>query len=206
MNVEDGDHFWFWNGNISRALDIPRTEWFPESTGPTDYLGNGKEIYNYVVLPEGVARGRPQMRGLEGSYAWLDNNPGNITGRAGGATFGAYPGKFNWHHFLIFPTWDDGMDAIRQLLLTPSYVHLSILDAFRRYAPESDGNDPVHYAQTVAAAAGVDITTVIGDLDDNTMIEMQNAIATMEGAFNAGDIFSRDFSDLPADFRAALES
>jgi hypothetical protein len=98
------------------------------------------------------------------------------------------------------------MDAIRQLLLTPSYVNLSILDAFRRYAPESDGNDPVHYAQTVAAAAGADVSTVIADLDDNSMIEMQNGIATMEGAFNAGDSFSRDFSDLPDDFRTALDS
>jgi hypothetical protein len=33
-------------------------------------------------------------------------------------------------------------------------VNLSILDAFKKYAPESDGNDPVAYANAVAAALG----------------------------------------------------
>jgi len=37
--------------------------------------------------------------------------------------------------FLIFPTWDAGYSAIAQLLKTPSYVNLSILGAFQRYAP-----------------------------------------------------------------------
>jgi hypothetical protein len=52
MDIEDGDHFWYRNGNISRAPNSPRDEWFPGSTRPTDYLDNGKEIYNYVVLPK----------------------------------------------------------------------------------------------------------------------------------------------------------
>jgi len=100
-----------------------------------------EEKFNYVIHADEIARGRPHMRNHEGSFAWLNNNPGNITGVLGGPNFGQYPGKFNWHNFLIFPMWADGNNAIAMLLRTPTYVNLSILDAFKKYAPESDGND-----------------------------------------------------------------
>lgn len=192
MSVELGDHVWYWDGNISFALDIPRAEWFPGSTGPTDYLGHGKEIFHYVFHADEIARGRPQMRNFEGSFAWLNNNPGNLTGVNGGPDFGQYPGKFSWHHFLIFPTWEAGLDAIAAFLRRPPYVSLSILDAFKRYAPVSDGNDPVAYATAVAAAAGVSMSTIVGDLEDDQMWQMQKKIAQVEGADRAGNSFAYD--------------
>jgi hypothetical protein len=156
MTLELGDHVWYWNGNISLDKNIPRAQWFPGSNpyDPNDYQGHGREIYNYVIHADEIARGRPHMRNHEGSFAWLNNNPGNITGVPGGPNFGQYPGKFNWHSFLIFPMWADGYNAIAMLRRTPTYVNLSILDAFKKYAPESDGNDPVAYANAVAAALG----------------------------------------------------
>jgi len=207
MTLEPGDHIWYWNGNLTQELDIPRASWFPGSnpSDPTDYLGNGKDIFNFVVYESEIARGRPQMRNAEGSYAWLNNNPGNITGSPGWANFGAYQDKFNWHHFLIFPSWEAGYDAIAQLLRTDNYVDLSITDALRRYAPASDGNDPVSYAAAVAAAAGVDPdSTTVRSLDEAGLMSlMQDKITEIEGAV-AGEVFGYYDEAVPEEIRALL--
>jgi hypothetical protein len=204
MTIELGDHIWYWNGRISSDLKIPQALWFPGFQGPTDYLGHGKEIFNYVFHADEIARGQPHMRNHGGSYAWLNNNPGNITGVPGGPDFGQYPGKFNWHHFLIFPSWEVGFNAIAMLLRGPKYVNLSMTDAFERYAPASDGNDPVRYAADVAAAAGVSEWTTIAEFDDDQMLVMQKKITEIEGAI-AGDSFAYDSPELPDELRAELE-
>ncbi|SEQ94235.1 hypothetical protein SAMN05216188_106300 [Lentzea xinjiangensis] len=202
MALDDGDALWYWNGNVSRTKNIPQAEWFGTSA-PHDYDDHGWEISNFVVYAGEVAEGQPHMKGGKGSFSWLNNNPGNIT--AGGPAYGAFPGKVNWHNFLIFPSWDLGYDAIRQLLRGPGYAHLSILAAFQRYAPASDGNDPVRYANKVAAAVGRDVHTIVGDLTDDEMVEMQNAITDMEGAV-AGWTYLRDDPALPQAVRDAIWS
>jgi murein DD-endopeptidase MepM/ murein hydrolase activator NlpD len=205
MALELGDHVWYWNHRISTNQNIPRSQWFPGSNpqDPTDYQGHGKEIYNFVVHADEIARGRPHMRNHEGSFAWLNNNPGNITGRPGGPNFGQYPDKFNWHNFLIFPTWTAGYDAIALLLRTDGYVNLSILDAFKKYAPESDGNNPVAYANAVAAALGVPVSTRVGDLDDEQMLAMQDKIWEIEGVI-AGASLSWDSDEIPIEISELL--
>jgi hypothetical protein len=193
MALEDGDALWYWNGKVSRTKNIPQAEWFGTSA-PQDYGGHGWEISNFVVYPAEVVEGQPQMRGGSGSFSWLNNNPGNIT--AGGPWYGAYQGKVNWHNFMIFPSWDLGVDAIRQLMRGATYSQLSILAAFQRYAPASDGNDPVRYANQVAAAVGCDVSTIVGDLSDDDLVALQNAITEMEGVV-AGWGYARDDSSLP---------
>ncbi|MFE1591352.1 peptidoglycan DD-metalloendopeptidase family protein [Nocardia sp. NPDC058705] len=205
MTLELGDHVWYWNGRMSLDKNIPRATWFPGTNpnDPTDYGGHGKEIFNYVIHSDEIARGRPHMRNHEGSFAWLNNNPGNITGVAGGPDFGQYPGKFNWHNFLIFPTWSDGYFAIAQLLRSASYRDLSILNAFARYAPASDGNDPATYANSVAAALGIGVDTRIGDLDDEQMRVMQDKIQEIEGAV-PGASLAWDSEEVPPEIAAEL--
>ncbi|MFI6166399.1 hypothetical protein ACIBCN_06380 [Nocardia sp. NPDC051052] len=199
MTVEFGDHAWYWNDMVSTNKKIPRAEWFPGSNpnDPTDYQGNGVDIYNYVFHDNDVIlRGQPHLRRGAGSFAWLNNNPGNLTGVVGGADYGQYPGKFNWHNFLIFPDYSTGFLAIGLFLQGPAYVNLSIQAAFRKYAPASDGNDPDTYADDVAAASGVDVSTPISELTAEQMSLMQNKIAQIEGAV-PGDSFSYDSDDLP---------
>jgi hypothetical protein len=202
MALEPGDHVWYWkdggDGQISQDKDIPRLQWFPtaSATEQTDYLGNGGNIFNFVIYEGEILRGQPHMKHGAGTYAWLNNNPGNITGKPGGPDYGQFPGKFNWHNFLIFPTWDTGYAAIAQLLREPQYASLSILDAFKRYAPGSDSNNPALYAQKVADALGVDTSTTVGDLDENQMVVMQDKITEIEGAV-AGDTFAYDAPELP---------
>lgn len=203
MILGPGDVIWYWNGLTSQSANIPQSEWFPGFQGPTDYLGHGEEIFQYVIYADEIARGQPHMRNHAGSFAWLNNNPGNLTGVPGGPDYGQFPDKFNWHHFLIFPSWDTGFTAIAQFLRGPRYINLSITDAFSLYAPASDGNDPVRYAQDVAAAAGVSETTTIAELDDDQMLVMQNKISDIEGVI-AGDTLAYDSPDLPQEIAALL--
>ena len=206
MALEPGDNVWYFDGMTSQTPDIPRLVWFPDSTGPIDYEGHGGEIFEFVVYEDQIGRGQPHMKNHAGSFAWLNNNPGNITGRPGGPDFGQFPGKFNWHNFLIFPDWDTGRAAIAQLLRGPGYANLSILDAFSKYAPASDGNNPVHYANVVAQALGVDVnSTTIGELTDDQMEAVEDSITTMEGAV-AGDSFDLDSTELPQAIQDLLNS
>jgi len=150
-----------------------------------------------------IRRGRPHMRNHEGTHAWLNNNPGNLAGVPGGADLGQYRDKFNWHHFLIFPTFDAGFAAIAAFLRAPNYRDLSILDGFRKYAPASDGNDPDAYAAGVASAAGVPTSTPIRDLTDEQMRFMQEKITQIEGSVE-GTILSPDSAELPEEIRSLL--
>ncbi len=206
MSLEPGDHVWYWNGNVSTNTSVPRSDWFPGSNpgDPNDYQGHGVEIFNYVVHADEIRRGQPHLRSGAGSFAWLNNNPGNITGVPGGPDFGQYPGKFNWHNFLIFPSSDDGLAAIAKLLRGPGYANLSILDAFTKYAPSSDGgNNPALYASSVAEALGVPDSTLMSDLDDDQMTVMQSKIQDIEGTV-PGDSLAPDSSDIPSEIADLL--
>ncbi|HEY0695748.1 MAG TPA: hypothetical protein VGD71_42760 [Kribbella sp.] len=141
-------------------------------------IESAKPTSAFVIHSDGtIFRGRPHMKNHEGTFSWLNNNPGNLTGLPGGPDYGQYPGKFNWHNFLIFPTRQVGFDAIVPFLRGPKYRDPSISAAFAVYAPASDGNDPVAYAQSVAAAAGIPTSTLVHDLDGTQMGLMQDEIA-----------------------------
>jgi hypothetical protein len=202
--LQPGDHVWWWDGKMSAAQDIPRLKWFPGSQNATDYLEHGKEIYQFVVHSDGsILRGQPHMRGFPGSQAWLNRNPGNIMGKAGGHDYGQYAGKFNWHSFMIFPTHDLGFAAIGTLLMSDTYRDLSLLDAFEKYAPAKDGNNPVQYATDVAAAAGVTPETAVGSLNSDQLLLVQQKIEAIEGTI-PGDTYDAGSADLPEEFRALL--
>jgi hypothetical protein len=203
MTLEIGDHVWYWYDatndveHTSTDPDLPRLEWFPTSQNKTDYLGHGKEIAYYAFYDDCIQVGHPQMLSGPGTFAWLNRNPGNITD--GGADFGQIPGKLSWHRFLVFPTREAGYDAIAQLLRTDKYIDLTIQAAFSRYAPASDGNDPVRYATQVANALGVEKdSTTIREVDDSGQLSvLQDSIAVMEGENNPGETLGYDSGDIP---------
>jgi len=193
---------WYFNGQVFEGNELPRTTWFPGSTHATDFLGHGREIFEFVVHSDGtVLRGQPHLRAHPGSYAWLNRNPGNIT--TSDTDYGQYPGKVNWRDLLIFPTHDVGFAAIGQLLRGPNYGNLTLLQAFQKYAPIADGNDPVQYATDVAAAAGVTTGTVVNDLDDDQLLLMQHKIEEVEGTV-PGDTFMFDSEGLPPEVSALI--
>jgi hypothetical protein len=215
MALQSGDHLWYYDGQgnefapqgeqTSTAQDIPRLEWFPTANpnDATDYKNNGIHIFNYVLYDTELRSGQPHLRNKPGSFAWLNNNPGNLTGRPNGPDFGQFANKFNWHNFLIFPDHDAGFAAIAKFLGQGPYPDLSILEAFRKYAPASDGNRPDQYAADVAAAAGVSIDTLVRDLDSNQMLEMQKKIETIEGSV-AGTARPYNAPDIPPAIQALI--
>ena len=62
MTLEPGDHVRYWNGQVSQELGIPQAAWFRGFQGPTDYLGHGKEIFNFVIYESEIVRDQPHMR------------------------------------------------------------------------------------------------------------------------------------------------
>ncbi len=203
-----GTYVWFWNGQVSTDKKIPRATWFPgcNPADENDYLGHGKEIYLFMKHSDGsILRGQPQMRSGRGSFAWLNRNPGNITEvkEGQGPDYGQYRGRLTWHNFLIFPSRDAGFAAIGSLLRGSGYRDLTIQAAFERYAPAKDGNDPVRYANDVAAAAGVPATTLVRDLDDAQLELLKSKIEQIEGSI-PGDTLTIDSPELPDAVRQAL--
>src|SRR5262245_58807585 len=72
------------------------------------------EISEFVIYADHVKEGKPHMKGKPGTTAWINNNPGNLSGNK--EDVGQIRGKLNWHRFLIFPTPDAGYDAIPKWL------------------------------------------------------------------------------------------
>ena len=202
--LEVGDVVWEWDGSLSYTPDIPRQEWFKGSANETDYKGHGTEIYQYVVYADHVKRGQPHLKSGNGTFAWLNNNPGNLT--AGGPDVGEIPGKVNWHNFMIFETREAGVKAIGRFLKANGYGPLTIRDAMEKYAPKKEKvNNPEEYAKAVVAGIGGSVSqqTKINELNEDQMERLQNTIADKEGT-RAGDEWPRDDSRIPFFLRVRL--
>lgn len=100
MGLEPGDHVWFLDGEGNDlVIDGERTSF----------------ERNHIVddADPGIRRGLPRTRHGTGSFAWLDNNPGNITATSGGFDLEQIPGKADGRGFLVFP--DRAPDSTRSL-------------------------------------------------------------------------------------------
>lgn len=181
---EDG--LWQWNG----------AEWLPVSgTQPaaavTVAADPGLEVFTngkrYIIFEDEVRS--------DGTIAWRARNPGNIRS---GEKYGAYPGKKantkSVGSFAVFPDEATGFEAIK--LVLKGYSALTVLATMKKYAPESDGNDPVSYAKKVAKEMDVSIETKVGSLDDGQLETFAEAIKTVEG-WKEGTTYSLDDPSLP---------
>jgi hypothetical protein len=209
-SLEPGNHVWYWNGNSSTAKSIPRDDWFAGHSGdPLDYQGNGGKIYNFVIYPDHVKCGQPQMTNktlFPGSFAWLNNNPGNLSGPT--ADIGQYAGKLNGSPpktpgFLVFPTPDIGRAAIRPWLAhnggSNPYIDRSIADAWLAY----DKDDAPRYTKLITDALGVQASTILSSLTDAQWETLLATIKQAEGTL-LGWTYSRGDRRLPAAIRNAL--
>ncbi|MBV9825174.1 MAG: hypothetical protein JO001_05825 [Alphaproteobacteria bacterium] len=70
----------------------------------------------------------------------------------------------NAHGFAVFQTDQLGWEYLENLVHQRAVLHptWTFYDFFSNYAPSADGNDPEHYAETVAADCGVPATTALG--------------------------------------------
>jgi hypothetical protein len=208
--LESGDHVWYWVGRSSTANVIPRDDWFPgHSADPLDYRENGGFIYNFVIYPDHVKCGQPQMTNkskFPGSFAWLNNNPGNLSGPT--ADIGQYRGKLNGSPpktpgFLVFPTPDIGRAAIRPWLAhnggSNPYINRSIADAWLAY----DKDDAPRYTRLITAALGVPETKILNTLTDQQWEKLLATIKEAEGTL-LGWTYSRKDRRLPSAIHDAL--
>lgn len=106
-----------------------------------------------------------QWSGMSG--AWLrNNNPWNIKD----TTFGNVVGT-DERWFATFATPEDWFDALvekikyNQTNTKSAYYGKTIAQYIAKYAPASDGNNPVAYAQRVASALWVNVNTKVSELD-----------------------------------------
>lgn len=100
------------------------------------------------------------------SRSWRNNNPGNIKYLGQIKSVGA-----DKNGFAIFENYQDGYETLKSMItracqgLSKVYRPTdSIVDFFNKYAPPSDNNDSLRYAQVVAEAVGVGVDYQIKDL------------------------------------------
>jgi len=139
---------------------------------------------------------------LEGSFAWLNNNPENITG----FPMVRISASIRANSIAQFSDLSDvgrRIQRYRPLLKTPSYVNLSILGAFQRYAPASDGNDPVTYANDVAGGFGVPVSTSGRPLRRTDDGLCRTKIQQIEGAVSGASL-ACGLKRLPAENRGTI--
>lgn len=116
-------------------------------------------------------------------WAWLkNNNPWNIKDQNFWNVIGT---GNNW--FAQFATPEDWFDALVEKVKfnqnnpNSRYYGDTILEYFKKYAPESDGNNPVAYANSVAKELWVSVNTKIADLDP---LEFAKVIARHESGYD----------------------
>jgi Hemopexin len=166
------------------------------SSGPAPVSGSassGDDHGGWVRLPDELRVG--------GTLAWRNNNPGNLL-----------PGRVPYKTALavdrrglaIFPTYDHGWTALREVLRSNTYGPLTIADAMAKYAPTGHGNnDPALYASLIRKNAGLEPSRVVNTLSDDEMEKFMLAIKQVEG-FKEGTAYARGDATIPADLAPLL--
>lgn len=99
-----------------------------------------------------------------GSPSYQNNNPGNLIASSWTASQPGYVGSDS-NGFAIFDTLADGTAAMNALIQNYANNGATIQSMMAAWAPAGQGsNNPNLYAQIVAQAAGVPITTPVADV------------------------------------------
>jgi hypothetical protein len=84
------------------------------------------------------------------------------------------------HGFAIYPDDATGWKALDSNLHS-LYLDKSIAATMKVFAPASDGNDPVAYANALGKAVGVPVSTRVGDLSPAQLNTFEHQISVQEG-------------------------
>lgn len=130
---------------------------------------------------EVLTTGNKKYRRQSGTVSWRCNNPGNLKyGKFTSALCAV--GKDHIGH-AVFPTYDFGKIAQYMLLFSQQsvYYKMTLTDAICRYAPTSDGNDPIKYASFLAHSIGITTETKLSSLSSSQRSDLIEAMKTFEG-------------------------
>jgi RHS repeat-associated protein len=150
----------------------------------TTNINNNKNIVKTNVAPLTGTYNNAKYVAYEneirygGSYAWRNNNPGNIIKGSFSKGQGAIGSDSK---FAIFPDRETGFNAIIALLKTDKYIDLSILGAITRYAPPEDNNNPGSYASSIEKKTGLSVDKILNTLTEEEFTQVAKAIEVIEG-------------------------
>lgn len=125
-----------------------------------------------------------KLKYIGGTRAWRNNNPGNLRyydfakkhgaiGEAGG--------------FAVFPDVETGTKAQRALLLSNSYINLTISAVIEKYAPTEDNNNVNAYVRSLEKKTGLKSNRTLKSLTEQEMNSVIETIQLIEG-WKAGKI------------------
>jgi hypothetical protein len=142
-----------------------------------------------------------QMEGYyPGTASYINNNPGNLmyVGQAGATKSPS--------GFAVFPTYDDGYQALIAQIQNYANRGLTIDQMMNLYAPAPSatcttacaGNNPTLYANTIATALGVDPTSTVADAISGSGTSVASSSTSGDDSMSIPtlDPFSQAFSDI----------
>ena len=121
----------------------------------------------------------------KGTWAWRNNNPGNIRKPGKDTKFEGIIGYAGG--FLIFSSYDTGFKALQILLKKPFYQNLSLFGAVEKYAPAKDKNDVKNYRKILVQVTKIDLDTKLKSLSEVQFLLLCQAVQRVEG-FEIGEI------------------
>lgn len=112
------------------------------------------------------------------STAWKNNNPGNIRATSSMQWLGAIGQSNGW---CVFATEQDGINAMKKLLMSKNYNGLTLRGAIYKWAPAKDNNSPERYTQYVSKSANISPDKPMQDITDYELENMVRAMQKFEG-------------------------
>jgi hypothetical protein len=117
-----------------------------------------------------------------GTIAWRFNNPGNIRPAKTNASIRIGTGKTASGEFCIFPSYEVGRKAKKELLRR-KYNQYTIAEALEIYAPRSE-NDTDAYIEHIIKKTGLPRDKPLSSFTDTQLNAMMDSMESKEG-FNA---------------------
>jgi len=144
---------------IIAALIASRKSVNPEPVSDTEPAAPSNNLLNMMALAiqkqEGWKIAPPASRSVR------NNNPGNVKFSSVGYLPIYEPVTKDKDGFAVFKDYQTGFLYLRNLILEKARKapYDNLFDFFNAYAPKSDGNDPVAYAESVGAYMNVNPAT-----------------------------------------------
>ena len=111
-----------------------------------------------------------------GTWAWRNNNPGNIVSGGKARSFGSI-GRTGG--FAVFPDLRTGRNALKKVLQT-SYPTTTLFRLVAFYAPKKE-NDVKRYRKLLKDFTGIDLQRTVSDLSSQELERLMDAIQRIEG-------------------------
>lgn len=140
----------------------------------------------------------------EGTRAWRNNNPGNISC----SSFAKRKGSIGCDGIMaIFPDIDTGEKAQKSLLKSKTYRGRTIRKVVENYASKKAGNPTEKYIQYITEKSGLPETKKIRDMTDKEFEKFRGAMKKFEnttpGETKSGDDKPRF---VPGKFQSKIDS